>query len=334
MIRKICKSRTLLAGWFGLAATGTIWAQTPAALPPSPLDTTNVPPSLSSFTSLARKSPVAIFRELLATNSAGRLAYLTNRPPETQKQLKAKLREYQALNPNEREVRLQVTELRYYLWPLMNQPAAQRTNQLSSLPDNMRPLVESRLREWDALSLDAQTNLLKYQATILWMTELAASTNAPAAQATISPERRRMLEKGVEKFQAMSGEERQKTLGLFDQFFQLTTDEKQKVLNTLSEPERQQMQRTLRAFSQLTPQQRSDCMRSFEKFASLSVFERQKFLRNAEKWKLMTPAERQAWRNLVSQVPNTPPLPPGAGGPPAPRAENKTRPGILATNGN
>src|SRR5437763_6112190 len=53
------------------------------------------------------KSPVEQFRELLAMNVVERKQALTNRPPEIRKRILAKLREYESLKPDERELRLQ-----------------------------------------------------------------------------------------------------------------------------------------------------------------------------------------------------------------------------------
>src|SRR5437660_3567894 len=84
------------------------------------------------------KSPVAIFRELLNMDPAERTKALANRPEETRKQILAKIREYQSLRPDERELRLKVTELGYYLRPLMRTPATNRAVQLALIPAGYR----------------------------------------------------------------------------------------------------------------------------------------------------------------------------------------------------
>ena len=65
------------------------------------------------------KSPVDLFRQLLAMTSEERSDFLTNRPPELRDRILAKVGEYEALEPNEREIRLRATELRWYLMPLL-----------------------------------------------------------------------------------------------------------------------------------------------------------------------------------------------------------------------
>lgn len=246
----------------------------------------------------AGKSPVALFRELLAMPFMERLQALTNRPPEARKQILSKLREYETLKPDERELRLKATELRWYLYPLMRAPQTNRAAFLARIPTADRPLVEDRLREWDKLSPQAQRELLENEAVIRVMT--AEPTGSNAAPRPFLTARR------VQEWQALPEDERQKLIAQFRLYFQLRPEEQAKVLRTLSEAERQQIEKTLDKFAHLSPAQRRQCMRSFEKFASLSPAERQQFLKNAERWTLMTPEERQKWRELVSLAPMLP----------------------------
>jgi len=88
-------------------------AATAASQPPPPL------PPLAP-------SPVTFFRELLAMSPAERNNSLTNRTPEARARIMAKVREYQKLAPDERELRLRATELRWYLTPLFRTAPADR----------------------------------------------------------------------------------------------------------------------------------------------------------------------------------------------------------------
>src|SRR5258707_342967 len=74
----------------------------------------------------AAKPPVDLFRDLLAMSPAQRLQFLSNRPPETQKRILAKVHEYELLKPEERLLKLKLTELRWYLVPLLNTPLTNR----------------------------------------------------------------------------------------------------------------------------------------------------------------------------------------------------------------
>ncbi len=300
---------------------------TNASRPGPPLPPVPAPP----------KSPVSFFRELLAMTPIERKQFLADRPPETQKLLLAKVREYESLKPDQRELRLRATELRWYLWPLMSTPATDRTAQLAAIPEDQRKLVEDRLKEWDKLSPDVQSQLLKNEATIRYFSEIEAGTEEQKQRIleSISPARRQKLEEGIAEWRALTEEQRQKLLKRFNQFFNLTPQEQKEALGTLSEPERRQIDKTLHQFEKLSPAQRVQCIRSFQKFASLSLEERQQFLKNAQRWKLMSPNERQAWKDLVSRLPLQPPPPPGFRAPlPPPPPPVFPRPaGSVATNG-
>lgn len=284
--------------------------ETPTAAPvPAQTNTIISPKHVElpeSLSMLSSQSPVKLFRELLAMNFVERHKALTNRSPESRKLILAKVREYESLKPDVRELRLRVTELRWYLWPLMNLPPAGRRALLQRVPAEDLPLVEDRLQEWDKLPAAVQKDLLANEATIRYFSELGAQSGQGAAG--LSEARKKKLEAGIQQWQALPEEQRQIMVTRFNQFFGLTPQERAKALNTLSEPERRQLEKTLRRFGDLTEAQRAQCMSFFEKFASLSLEERQQFLKNADRWKLMTPDQRQSWRELVAKMPQASPL--------------------------
>jgi hypothetical protein len=262
--------------------------------------------------------PVDVFRELLAMNLEERKQALMERPVSHRRILMAKLREYDLLPAEQRELRLRVTELRWHLIPLMKLPPAERGPRLERLSEDDRRILLPRLEEWDRLSPAARQQLLEHEATIHYFLQLESSTPAQreALLQEMSPARREKLETDLERWRAYPAEERQRMYGQFQQFFELTEREQEKTLNTFSDAERRQMEKTLDKFAQLAPEQRRRCLESFSKFANMSPLERRKFLRNAERWQAMTPSERQAWRQLVDHLPQVPPLPPGFVPPP------------------
>jgi len=266
-----------------LSAVISAAAQNPPLATPNifPPGITNVPSPLPQA-----RSPVGFFRQLLAMTPAERAASLTNRPPETRARILAKVREYQLLGPDERELRLRATELRWHLTPLLRVPPAERAERLALVPEELRGLVQSRLQEWDVLPPPMKEEFLANDQALRYFTHVEM-TNRPAATA-----------------------EQQKIAEQFSQFFELTPAEKQETLGTLSEAERGQMEKTLKSFEQLPPEQRFRCIRNYAKFAGMAPAERAKFLKNAESWSRLTPQERQTWRDLVAQVPVWPPLTP------------------------
>ncbi len=235
-----------------------------------------------------RNSPVDSFRALLALPPVECKQYLTNRTVDVQARLVEKIREYQALTPEERELRLTVTELCWYLLPLMSAPVTNRPAQLALIPPGPRELVATRLQQWDQLAPPVQQRLLTNRQTASYFAGGEAGTIAPVTPAD---------------------QVRRKLQGRFNQLLELTADEKEKVLRTLSEAERREMEKTLAAYGKLSPGQRLRCLASFTKFATMNQTERQEFLKNAERWSQMSPGERQAWRELVGTAPSRPSLP-------------------------
>jgi len=255
-------------------------AQNPP-LPPAPLISAsiNLQPPVPQL-----HSPVTVFRELLAMSPRERENYLTNRTPEIRARILAKVREYQALGPDERELRLRATELRWYLTPLLRLAPGDRDPRLAQVPADLRGLVQTRLAQWDLLPLPLQQEFLANDRALHYFAHVETTNNISADAAKISEQ--------------------------FNQFFELTPEEKTVTLTTLSDSERAQMEKTLESFEQLPPLQRRECVRNYAKFAGMSAAERAEFLKNAERWSRMSPAERQSWRDLVAHVPLWPPLPP------------------------
>jgi hypothetical protein len=244
-----------------------------------------------------------LFRQLLAMTPEERETFLTNRPPQIREGILDKINEYAALDPDERELRLRSTELRWYLLPLMQESPGNRAARLAQVPADMRELVRSRLDLWSILPPQLQQEFLENEQALHYFAHLDVS-NSIALQKIAPP--------GSElaRWTTMTETQRKRATESVDQFFSLTPDEKEAALKTLSDAERRQMQRTLLAFDKLPLNQRDECVHAFAKFTGLSATEKQEFLRNAERWSQMSPADRQAWRDLVVNVPEWPPLPP------------------------
>jgi hypothetical protein len=274
-------------------AVFTASAETLPALVPSPM-----PPAL--------QSPVKFFRDLLALTPVERNNALTNRTPEARARILAKVDEYQKLDVNERELRLRATELRWYLTPLFHTAPAGRAPRLAQVPEDVRGLVTSRLAQWDLLPPPLQKELLDNDGALHYFARV--DTN----NAVASPETQKLAEQ-------------------FKQFFELTDAEKKQALGTLPDGERAAMEATLQTFNGLPPQQRFLCVRNYAKFAGMSGTERTEFLKNAERWSQMSPAERKSWRDLVTHVPQWPPMPMPVV-PPMPHVIPKVNRPSVATN--
>ncbi len=252
-----------------------------------------------------RKSPVDFFRQLLAMTPDERDVFLTNRPPEIRQRILAKVGEYEAMNPNDRELRLRATELRWYLMPLLRDSPTNRAARLAQIPDDVRELVQARLEEWSILPPTLQEEFLENEHILRYFAHMDVS-NSPSENFGREPN-----EAERAHWNELSEPEQRQVAAGFNHFFELTPDEKQAALNTLSETERSQMEKTLLAFDKMPPSQREECVNAFAKFASMTPPEKAEFLKNAQRWSALSPAERQAWRDLVVNVPQWPPLPVG-----------------------
>ena len=254
------------------------------------------------------RSPVALFRELLAMTPDQRQEAIAIRPPDIQKRILEKLNEYELLPDELRELRLRETELRWYLRPLMDEPRTNRAALLARIPGELRAQVDERIQLWDLLPPQLQEEFKDNDLIASYFAQAPFATEAQREEwiLQIPPERRTELEKGLETWKGMSEDQRQKALAGFNRFFELTPEQKEKALGLMSDEERSQMEQTLASYEHLTSEQRKLCTSSFEKFVRMSVAERQQFLKNAETWRQMTPDDRQKWRDLVSVAPIMP----------------------------
>jgi uncharacterized protein DUF3106 len=261
--------------------------------------------------------PVELFRELITKDRQAQEKLLAEHKLQDRKEIFAKVREYKALKPSQRELRLKATELRWYLRRLMDLPPERRPALLARLSENDRKLVQARLDYWDKLPNSARQEFRTNEAAITYFTMPPEQRSLYVSNALTSA-RSNMLVHGIAYFNALPEQKRQKVLEQFNEFFEFRPEERQKILSPLSEPERQQIEKTLKKFGELSAADRAACVQSFGRFAMLSIEERQQFLKNAEHWKLMPPSERRQWRELVEDLSQLPPMPPDLELPPMP----------------
>lgn len=275
-----------------LLATGSLRAESNSLATGKPILSPPLPPS--------SKSPTDLFRELLAAPLADRTKLLLARPEPSRKVIEKALREYEALAPSDRELRLQTLELGWYLEPLLRTAPVARSNRLASVPESVRHKVEQRLEVWDQLPAEAQAQLLENAQGIRLMLGTAPSA-APSTRAT----------QDIVRVEALSEGQRHRLLASFELLFKLNDREKEEILRGFSEAQRGEMRQALLALKALPKPQRDLCLDGLTKFSSLTPDQRREFLKNCERWNAMTPAQKAAWRQLVAGRSKGPPLPPG-----------------------
>ncbi len=293
---------------FSIAAHG------PAALP-------DLPPSPLTHPS-AYKSPLEFFRKLLAMPTDERKTALAARSESSRPLLERKLAEYDAMDPGLRELRLQATELRFYLRPLLSLPANQRAISVAHMPAEYADLIKVRLAKWDALAPDTRREILENE----WMmhavlrygpkfTAVSVARNLPHPEA-------RKAARQLQAWESLSADKRRQMIDRFNSFFSLNGGEQEQVLARLPEYQRAKVFATLDEIQQLPATARRACLASLQRFVSMSPAERIDFFSNVNQWRQLSPLERKSWRTVVQQfsgVPETdatPPLPPGFGEPP------------------
>ncbi len=258
-----------------------------------------------------QRSPVQTFRELLAAAPPQRSAYLAKKTPKSRELIEAKLREFEALSPAQRELRLQVAQLQFFLSPLLATEPAARADLLATLPEMDRPMIEERLRVWDALPAAAQQEILESEQSLSFFIRLeTADPKQLAAVVREAPANARPeVEAQLQRWLGLPAEERARKAASFQRFFNLTEAEQARTLKQLSVTDRAQMEATITSFEQLPPATRQQCVNAFRKFADLTPGQRAEFLRDAAKWQSLSAAERAAWRRVVQRATDQPPLP-------------------------
>ena len=248
---------------------------------------------------------VDTFRRILSLSEAELEKFLATRNPEQRQIVELKLREYQAMPEVAREQRLRELQVRLYVRQMIKVPATNRTDYLKQLRPLEQEMARHRLQQWDALSAEAQQEMLKNEWVIPYIARARLRFSSPEP-----------IENELSRWRGYSAEKKQELLGYFQRFCEELDDQEQsKVLDVFGDKERQQMRVSLQSFERLPKAQRDRCLLGFKRFAELTEDERTQFLVNANHWQNMTPKERQSWRLLVSKMTllSAPPLPPGAG---------------------
>lgn len=271
------------------------------------------------------RSPVELFRRLIAATPEEAAQLLEGRTPEQRKVILAKIEEYRITPPPLREWRLKATELRWYLTPLMRVPPESRGALLLAVPESDRPLVEARLQQWDQLSATEKQELLNNELALKYV---ARPANAPAPNPdqlkNLPPAVRAQLEQAIDQWRAMPEAQRQTLSARFASFFSLTPTEQGRTLDLLTASERDSLTRTIGGFASLNPAERERSLQGLRQFSRMSREERLAFLQGAERWKSLPDEQKANWRKLVTKLP---PLPPGAGLPPLPPGFKPAPPG-------
>lgn len=272
----------------------------------------------------AQRSPLEFFRKLLAQDAQARKGELAKFRPASRASLWRKLAEYDALSPGARELRLQATELRYYLRPLLGLETGLRQRAVASMPEKFRSLVAARLEQWDRLDEVTRRAILDNEWMMLGVLRFGPKFAATAVVGNKPATATKAEQERLRAWQALSAAKQAELLRRFNLFFTLSAGEKERVLDRLPEYHRVKVFATIEEIRELPEGERLACMDALRRFVDMSAVERSAFIRNAELWRDLSSVEKQAWRMVVQKFPplppgmDMPPVPPGFFPPPAP----------------
>jgi hypothetical protein len=258
------------------------------------------------------KSPVELFRRLLAMTPEQRERALADRSPENRQGILRKIQQYEKMNAGDRELKLRVTELRWYLPPLLRLPREERAATLATISEPVRKLVQERLLQWDLLPPPLQSEVLDHQSTLGYF---AGQNYGPATNSfLVKPPLPPGAQEELTRLRRLTQPQHEEVIASFQKFYDFTAGEKQNFLDALSAEQRAHVEKAMQLLAQLPREQRALSLVAVSKLASMSDAEQQEFMHNAERWRELTPEERQIWRQLASRLPPLPPLPPGSAG--------------------
>jgi hypothetical protein len=248
-----------------------------------------------------QQSPVELFRKLMADSPGERDEYLARQTSSVRSFLQQRLNQYAAMTREARELKLQTTELRFFLRPQLTASPVQRQIMLATTPDHYREIVRLRIERWDGLSPELQQQILKNEALLGLILRIGQSGSTG-----FSKTMPRGVSAELKAWNALPAGDRLQMLSSFRSFFAFSEFEKSRIIASLPEYQRHKITGTLTALHELSPDERTACLNALQRFGSMSLAEQQRFFRNAEAWRNITPAEQTAWRMVVREFPPLP----------------------------
>ncbi len=224
------------------------------------------------------------------------------------------------MSKEDREAALQGLRVWYYLREMVKYPAEIRSIALTMIPGADRELVEIRLKRWDKLPPDLQTEVMEHERMFRYVLQLDGLNRAQQeALAHDLPESlREKWDDRLEKWHHLTLERRQQIYGQFQKMFNLSPRERNKVLETLSEQDRTQAERSLlifQALEKLPLAEQKACIDAFLSFIESppNSNQRNQRLEELSRWRAYPADVKASWNSVFKFVPplpgQQPPLP-------------------------
>jgi len=307
---------TLLGSMFhcyGVLLTVFLWSAGLFAQPAVstlPLRTAPLPPSRKPPIPSVLDSPVSHLKRLLEADLEQRNALLPPKGERSRLFWQKKLQEYEKLEPEERQRRLQEAQWHWYLMLIMRAEGPARSRVLAEIPDEDRPLIENRLQVWEALPKDIQQGILTHLPALRYFARFAATSDA-GDQGNPSKDLQPMdvaSKNDHPEWHELPPERRRSIFLSYQTFFDLETPIKRRVLSKIPLPQRMGIQERLTQMERLSPSQRDQCLAALKAYARMSEEERKRFQQTAQQWKSLPIESLAAIRKVAVRVPPLPTL--------------------------
>lgn len=235
-----------------------------------------------------------------------REAALASRSAERREAILRKVAEYEAMPARIRENRLRVTQIHYYLMPLLQAGMDQREPLMRVIPEGDRDFIQRRLELWDAMPADIQAAVLEHKKLLSWFVRQEMESEADPVPGGRNDNKgfRQM----VSRWETLPLDQRQAVYRHFHRFFELSPKEQEDALAALPQPDRRRIRPAVETLRELPDGERQRTVSAYLKLARMSGTERREFLRSLREWQRLSQDERAAWRRLAQELP---PLPPG-----------------------
>ena len=279
-----------------------------AALEVSAVDFPAIKLSEPPPVAIPTKSPVERFRDLLAMTPAERETVLANRPKFWKDRVLAKIDQYQQMPADQREVKLQETQLRWLLRQAIQMSDGDRQQLMLRCSASEKSMLQQRLEQWEKQSTETRQEMMEYLTRMESISEKRLENQNVRPDGSSPPEFPKM-DSGIEKFMNLPPSQRSQIIFGYQKFFTLSDKERKMVLNKLAEPARQAILVNVQKINQLPVEERERIMVELKKLANMSPEEQSTFLKNSQTWQSIPKGEKEAWLRLVSRKRPEPPMP-------------------------
>ena len=125
-------------------------------------------PHSAAVTGVAPESPFFFFRQLLKMDPQEAEEAIQKRPEKFQEIIRKKVEEYKQMPHQQREWKLQVLDLRWYLFCGLDLSEDKLDKYVESVPEDYREIIQARLKRWFSIPAEQRASILKNARMLPW----------------------------------------------------------------------------------------------------------------------------------------------------------------------